>query len=344
MGGATTMYRFIIKRLGFQIFVLLGLTLFTFSLMYLLPGDPAASISALTAGGSGNAEDLAAFRQLWGLDQPLYIQYLSFLGNILTGDLGTSMVSNRSIMHELATFFPATAELAVAALVLVVLIGVPVGVLAAVYRNHIIDHIVRIITVVGVSMPIFWLAILALVVFFGQLGWVPSSQRIGILDTPPERVTGFYTIDSLIAGDFSALASSLHHLILPASILAISGIALIARIVRASMLDVLGQDYIRTARAKGLKNHVVLIRHALRNALIPFVTSLGLLVGALLSGTVLTETIFSWPGIGRFAVQSVFYLDRPAVLGVTLLVGVIYAVVNLSVDILVARLDPRIQY
>ncbi len=335
--------RFISRRLIFQVFVLLGLTLLTFSLMFLLPGDPAVALLTLQ-GVAPDRDTIAAFNERWGLDRPLHEQYLVFLRNVLRGDLGQSMVTRRPIAVELLNYFPATVELALAATVVAVALGVPMGILAAVHRDSALDQGIRVLSLFGVSMPIFWLAILALTLFYGQLGLVPSSQRIPITLTPPPAVTYLYTIDYLLAGDVRGFLSALHHLALPALLLGYSVVGLITRITRANMLDVLSQEYIRTARAKGLGDRLVLYRHALRNAMIPTVTALGLTITSLLSGAVLTETIFAWPGLGRFAVQSIFYLDRASVMGITLLIGVVVSVVNLCIDVLVAALDPRIHY
>ena len=334
---------FVARRLVLQLFVLVGLTLLTFFLVFLLPGDPAAGITTLSTGGASNPETIAAFRTFWGLDEPLHIQYATYMRNLLRGDLGVSMVSNRPIVNELVSFFPATLELAGCAGLLAILLGIPAGIVAALRHNALPDQFVRVVTLFGTSMPIFWVAILALYAFFFTLGWFPSSQRLDFtLDAPPLR-TGLYLVDSLIAGDLIAFRSALHHLVLPAAILAFSAVAMIARIIRSSLLEVLSQDYIRTARTKGLPESTVVIRHALKNAIIPSLNAIGLMIGALLSGAVLTETIFSWPGIGRFAVQSILYLDRPAVMGITLLIGVVYSVINLSVDLIMFKLDPRIR-
>lgn len=335
--------RFISRRLVFQVFVLLGLTLLTFSLMFLLPGDPAAALLTIQ-GVAPDRETIAAFNERWGLDRPLHEQYLVFLGNVLRGDLGQSMVTKRPIAGELLNYFPATVELALAATLVAVAFGVPMGILAAVRRDSALDQGIRVVSLFGVSMPIFWLAILALTVLYGQLGLVPSSQRIPITLSPPPAVTRLYTVDYLLAGDVRGFLRALHHLALPALLLGYSVVGLITRITRANMLDVLSQEYIRTARAKGLGDRLVLYRHALRNAMIPTVTALGLTVTSLLSGAVLTETIFAWPGLGRFAVQSIFYLDRASVMGITLLIGAVVSAVNLGIDVLVAALDPRIHY
>ena len=325
-----------------QVFVLIGVSSLTFFMMIIMPGDP-ATILLETTGGL-NPEAVEKFRERWGFDKPPYMQYLTFMGNLLRGDFGESFVTRREIRTELGAFLPATAELSIVAFIMAIAMAIPAGILAAVKRNGPADHIVRVVSLFGASVPIFWFAIILLLVLFYYLGWVPSSQRIGITLDIPQTVTGFYTIDTLIAGDFRGFLSSLHHLALPAFVLAFSVVGLLARVTRTSMLEVMGEDYIRTARAKGLHNRIVLYRHALRNALIPTVTILGLLVGGLLSGAVLTETIFAWPGLGRFAVQSIFFLDRAAVTSVALIIGVAYSTANLIVDVIIAILDPRITY
>lgn len=337
------MTKFIARRLLLQIFVLFGLSVLVFLLMFALPGDAAAGL-VVTRGAALNAETVERFRQLWGLDQPLHIQYITYISNVLLGDLGKSMATDRDIASELAVFFPATVELAVAAAILALLMGIPAGIASAVRRNSFLDQIVRLFSLFGVSMPIFWLAILGLYLFYFKLGILPSSQRIALTMDIPPFVTGFFLIDTLLTRNVAGFFSALHHLILPAFMLAFSAVGWIARILRASMLEVLNQDYIRTARAKGLTERMALYGHALRNALIPTTTAIGLMVGALMSGAVLTETIFAWPGIGRFAVQSIFFLDRPVVMAITLLIGVVFSFTNLIVDILVAFLDPRIKY
>ncbi|MCZ7541029.1 MAG: ABC transporter permease [Anaerolineae bacterium] len=337
------MARFVARRLFLQTFVLLGLSVLTFVLMFLVPGDPAASVVVWSAGGVSQ-EAYQAFREMWGLDKPLHEQYLHYMGNLLRGDLGKSMVSNGLIAKDLSVFFPATVELAVVSTFFALLVGIPAGIAAALRRNSLVDHVTRVISLVGVSMPIFWLAVMGIYFFFFKWGLLPSSQRIAISLTPPPTVTGLYTVDALLDGDLVAFKSALNHLIMPSAVLALSAVALIARVTRSSMLEVLRQDYIRTAHAKGLRPRAVVLRHALRNALIPTTTATGLMIGGLLSGAVLTETIFAWPGIGRYAVNAIFYMDRPAVMGVTLLIGVVYSLVNLTVDILVASLDPRIEY
>ena len=334
--------RYILRRLLLQVFVLVGVSSLTFFMMIVMPGDPATILMETTGGIS--TEAVEKFRERWGFDKPAYLQYVTFMGNLVRGDFGESFVTRREIRTEIGSFLPATAELSVVAFLMAVLMAIPAGIVAAVRRNALPDHIVRVVSLFGTSMPIFWFAIILLLVFFFYLGWVPSSQRIGMTLDVPQTVTGFYTIDTLIAGDFEGFVSALHHLALPAFVLAFSVVGLLARVTRTSMLEVMGEDYIRMAHAKGLHNRVVLYRHALRNALIPTVTILGLLVGGLLSGAVLTETIFAWPGLGRFAVQSIFFLDRAAVTSVALIIGVAYSTATLIVDIIVAVLDPRITY
>ena len=333
--------RFILRRSFLQVFVLFGVTLLTFFLMFIVPGDPAVLLAET---GGFEPEVIEEFRKRWGFDRPAYKQYLTYMGNLVRGDFGTSLVTKVPVSRQIASFLPATAELSILAFLMAVVISIPAGIVAAVNRNRVVDQVIRVFSLFGVSMPIFWLAIILLLIFFFHLGWLPSAQRIALAREIPEHTTGFLTIDTLIQGDFGGFLSAVHHLILPAFVLAFSVVGLLTRITRTSMLEVLGQDYIRTARAKGLSSRVVLYRHALKNALIPTVTILGLTVGALLSGAVLTETIFAWPGLGRFVVQSILFLDRAAVVGVTLMIAIAYSMANLVVDVLIALIDPRVTY
>ena len=333
--------RFILRRSLLQVFVLFGVTLLTFFLMFVVPGDPAVLLAET---GGFEPEVIEDFRERWGFDRPAYKQYLTYMGNLLRGDFGTSLVTKVPVSKQIATFLPATAELSILAFLMAVVMSIPAGIAAAVNRNALTDQVIRVFSLFGVSMPIFWLAIILLVIFFFHLDWLPSAQRIALDREIPEHTTGFLTIDTLVQGDFGGFLSAVHHLILPAFVLAFSIVGLLTRITRTSMLEVLGQDYIRTARAKGLSSRTVLYRHALKNALIPTVTILGLTVGALLSGAVLTETIFAWPGLGRFAVQSILFLDRAAVVGITLVIAVAYSMANLVVDVLIALIDPRVSF
>jgi peptide/nickel transport system permease protein len=337
-----SLWRYIARRLLLQIFVLIGVSALTFFLMFIVPGDPATLLAEYT--GTFDAAAIQEFKTRWGFDKPVYRQYLIYMSNLLHGDFGIALVTRRPILREMVRFFLATVELSIVAFLMALVMGIAGGIASAIHRNGPLDHIVRIVSLFGVSMPIFWLAIILLIVFYYHLGWVPSSQRIAITMATPQHKTGLYTIDTLLAGDLRGFVTVLRHLLLPAFVLAFSIVGLLARVMRASMLEVLGEDYVRTAHAKGLSAKAVLFRHVLRNALIPTVTVLGLAVGGLLSGAVLTETVFAWPGLGRFIVQSIFALDRAAVVGTALLITVVYSSVNLAVDVLVALLDPRIRY
>jgi peptide/nickel transport system permease protein len=322
------------------VLVLLGVTIITFTISHIVPGDPAAA----ALGDRARDEQVRAFREKHGLDKPLPEQYLLYMQGLLQGDLGDSIRSRRPVRQDLEEFFPATLELAMAALVIAIVIGIPAGIWSAMHRNQWQDNIVRIFSLVGGSLPIFWLGLLAIGLFYDQLGWLPAGGRIDQFMQPPQRITGMFTIDSLLTGNIPALGNSLQHLLLPAFILGYFSTAVIARMMRSSMLEVLNQDYLRTARAKGLRERVVIIRHAFRNALIPTLTIIGITFGSLLSGAVLTETIFSWPGLGRYATASAIGLDFPAVLGVTLVAAIAYTLSSLFVDLSYAWLDPRIRH
>ena len=334
--------RYVARRLLLQVFVLLGVSALTFFLMFVMPGDPATLLAEYT--GAFDPAAIKEFKARWGFDRPLHQQYVTYMRNLLHGDFGIALATRRPILDDMMSFFLATVELSAVAFVMALVMGVAGGIASAVYRNRPLDHLVRLGSLFGVSMPIFWLAIILLLVFYYHLGWVPSSRRIAMTMAVPPHKTGLYTIDTLLAGDLNGFLSVLRHLVLPAFVLAFSIVGLVARVMRASTLEVLGQDYVRTAHAKGLRRSAVLFRHVVRNALIPTVTVLGLAVGGLLSGAVLTETVFAWPGLGRFIVQSIFSLDRAAVVGAALLTATVYSIVNLAVDVLVALLDPRIRY
>jgi peptide/nickel transport system permease protein len=320
----------------------LGVTLISFIVAHTVPTDPI--VSNLGQIASQRPEIVKAFREKWGLDKPLYEQYFTFVRNLARGEFGTSINTRRAITKDLALFLPATVELATAAVLFALLLGLPLGIFAAVRRDGPIDHLARMVSLIGVSIPIFWLATVSLVLFYATLHWTVGPGRLGPQVEPPDYVTGLFTIDSLLEGDFETFRDAAAHLILPGLVLASSIMGLITRITRSSMLEVLSQDYTRTARAKGVREAVVVARHALRNALIPTVTVLGLAYGGLLSGAVMTETIFAWPGLGRYAFQSVRTNDFPAIMAVTFVIGIVYVVVNLVVDLLYGWLDPRIHY
>jgi peptide/nickel transport system permease protein len=330
---------YLLRRVAGIAAVMIGVSVITFAISHMIPADPA--VAAL--GDHATTEQIAEFRTEYHLDRPLPEQYLTYAEGILRGDLGRSIRTRRAVAADLADSFPATLELSLVALLVSLLVGLPAGVWSAVFRGRLPDLIVRLFALAGGSIPVFWLGLVVIGIGYYQLGWFPGGGRIDLFVTPPATRTGLYVIDSILADDIDALKSSLRHLVLPALTLGYFSTALIARMTRSSMLEVLGQDYMRTARAKGLRERVVTLRHGLRNALIPTVTVIGLTFGSLLSGAVLTETIFSWPGLGRYATASAVSLDFPAVMGVTLLAAVVYPLANLAVDIAYFWLDPRIQ-
>jgi len=326
------------KRLLGLLLVVFGVSLITFTISHLIPGDPAR----LIAGDRASDALVAGIRHQLGLDLPLYQQYGRYVLDLVQGDLGTSIRTNRPVLEDLQAFFPATLELALVALFLAIVGGVPLGVLSAVYHNRAIDQIARTLAVTGISTPAFWLGLGAIVLFYGHLGWLPGGGRLSEGLTPPSTITGFYLIDSLLAGNFSLFVDALKHLILPAATLGFVTLGVISRQIRSAMLDQLGEDYIRTARAYGLSKWTVILRHALPNALIPSVTVLGLTLGDLLYGAVLTETVFAWPGMGAYVVKSIQSLDFPAVMGFAILVSFIYVLLNMAIDLLYRVIDPRI--
>ena len=320
--------------------VLIGVSIITFSLSHIVPGDPAV----VAMGDHATNEQIKAFREKHGLNKPVPEQYWIYVTNLLQGDLGISLRTRRPVADDLRAFFPATFELSLTALILSIFIGIPAGVVSSTARNRLPDHIVRILSLIGGSVPIFWLGLILIGFFYGRLGWLPGGGRIDNFIPSPPTVTGLFTVDSLLAGDYRAFWSSVQHLFLPALALGYFSTAIIARMMRSSMLEVLGQQYVLAARAKGLRQGTVVWRHAARNALIPTVTTIGVTFGSLLSGAVLTETIFSWPGLGRYATYSATSLDFPAVMGVTLLAALVYTVTNLIVDLGYQWLDPRIRH
>jgi peptide/nickel transport system permease protein len=333
---------YIARRLMLMVVAALGVTLISFVISHAVPADPV--VSNLGQQASQRPEIVAAFKQRWGLDRPLYEQYFAFVGNLAHGDLGTSINTRRPIMADVAQFLPATVELSTVAILFALVVGLPLGTFAALHRDGLVDHAARLVSLVGVSIPIFWLATVSLVIFYAALQLAVGPGRLGPQLQAPPPTTGFLTVDSLLAGDLATFRSAVDHLMLPGIVLGSSVMGLITRVTRSSLLEVLGQDYVRTARAKGLVEHLVIGRHALRNALIPTVTVLGLAYGSLLSGAVMTETIFAWPGLGRYAYQSAVSNDFPAIMGVTFVIALIYIIVNLLVDLTYALLDPQIRY
>ncbi|KGR89513.1 peptide ABC transporter permease [Ureibacillus massiliensis 4400831 = CIP 108448 = CCUG 49529] len=333
------MLKMIAKRLGLLIFVIFGVTLVTFFMSHVIPGDPAS----MMAGQRASEETLQSIRAQLGLDQPVWIQYFYYMSDLLSGDLGTSIRTQRPVVEDLMTFFPATLELAIVAFIIAILIGIPLGVLAALKKNTFWDHLSRIFSIGGVSIPVFFSGLIAILVFYGILGWLPSNGRISFDLNPPTHITGFYIIDSLLTFDMVALKSSLQHILLPALVLSYAQLAIITRQVRASMLEVMNQEYIRTAIANGIKGRLLIISYALRNALIPTVTVIGVAFGSLLGGAVVTETIFGWPGMGKFVVDSIEYLDFPAMMGFTIVISIGYVLINLIVDIIYGLLNPQLK-
>ena len=334
------MFGFLLRRVALIVPTFLGVTLLAFALIHLIPGDPVENLSGERGMDPARRERLL---HEFGLDRSLPVQYLSYVGQVLRGDLGTSLTTHESVAQEFATLFPATVELAFFALVFAVAVGLPAGMLAAVKRNTVADYTVMGLSLTGYSMPIFWWALLLILFFSVYLGWTPVSGRIAVQYDVPAP-TGFMLVDTLRAGDMGAFRSALSHLILPTIALGTIPLAVIARMTRSSMLEVLREDYVRAARAKGLPRWRVIVVHALRNALIPVVTVVGLQVGLLLSGAILTETIFSWPGVGRLLVESIRLRDYPLLQGAVLMIAMTYLVVNLGTDLLYAALDPRIRY
>jgi len=302
---------FLLRRMIGIAAVMIGVSVITFAISHVVPTDPVAA----ALGDHATDEQIAAFRTEYHLDRPLPEQYITYVTGIVHGDLGKSIRTRRPVLDDLADSFPATLELSFTALLVSIVVGIPAGLWSAISRGRLPDLLVRLFALAGGSMPVFWLGLIVIGLFYYQLGWFPGGGRLDTFVSPPPARTGLFVVDSLLA----------------------------ARMTRSSMLEVLGQDYMRTARAKGLRESIVVLRHGLRNALIPTITVIGLTFGSLLSGAVLTETIFSWPGLGRYATASAVSLDFPAVLGVTLLAAIVYPVANLVVDVAYYWLDPRIQ-
>jgi peptide/nickel transport system permease protein len=305
-----------------------------------IPADPIGAI----LGPQASPELVEKIRREWGFDKPLHEQFFDYIYKVVRGDLGRSIKTNNPVMEDLLYFFPATIELATAAIIVAIAIGIPLGIISAVKKDKWPDHISRIFALMGVSMPVFWLGLILLFVLYYKLGIFPGPGRLDPGIPEPPRITGLLTIDSLITGNFEAFINALWHLALPSFVLGYYASASIARITRTALLEVLTQDFIKAARSKGLAERIVLFRHALRNALIPTTTVIGMAYGSLLEGAILTETIFAWPGLGRYSTGAFLSVDFMAVMGSTLLIAIVYSLANLIVDILYAFLDPRIRY
>lgn len=333
------MKRIIMKRLSLLLLVVFGVTLMTFMLSHIIPGDPAR----MMVGQRATEETLQQVRKQLGLDQPVWVQYFQYMKDLLAGDLGTSIRTQKPVIDDLIAYFPATLELALLAFFFAMMVGIPLGVLAAVKKDTAWDHGSRLFSIAGVSIPVFWSGLVMILIFYGILEWFPSTGRLDIKVNPPTRITGLYLMDSLLTGDWIAFKSSLWHILIPAITLSYAQLAIVTRQVRASMLEVLSQEYIRTAVANGISGPFLLFRYALRNALIPTITVVGLSFGSLLGGAVVTETIFGWPGMGKYVVDSIAYLDFPAMMGFTLVIAFGYVLINLIVDLTYYILDPQIK-
>lgn len=333
------MLKYIIKRILLLIPVLLGVSILVFVIMHAFTSDPAAII----LGQHATTDQIAKLRESLGLNKPIYVQYFVFLKGLLHGNLGDSLITKVPVSKELMSRFPATIELAIVAIIIASIFGVLIGVISAIKQNSIVDYISMVFSLIGVSMPIFWLGLVLIVIFSLQLHWLPVSGRIQ-MGLEPNHITGLYLLDSLLTGNMAAFKSSLQHIILPAVALSSYSMAIIARMTRSTMLETVKQDFVRTARAKGVLEKWVMVRHALRNALIPIVTVIGLQLGSLLGGAVLTETVFSWPGVGSYTVDSILKSDYNVVQGSVMMLAIVFVLVNLIVDLVYAFLDPRIKY
>ena len=328
------------RRLLFLVAVLLGISLLTFIFAHVMPTDPAR----LLAGPHATPAQYQAIRHHYGLDQPVLKQYLLYLEGLAHGDLGSSGLSQRAVTDDLIAYLPATIELSFTALLIAILVGLALGIVAAFRRNSWVDSLVSVLALSGLAMPAFWLGLLAQLLFYYILNWFPSGGRLTLGMLPPPHHTGLFTIDSILAGRLDLLGNALWHLTLPSVVLASGSIGVIARMVRGSLIEAMGQDYVRTARAKGLSRFQVVMRHALRNSLLPTITVVGLQCGYLLSGAILVETVFTWPGIGLYATQSILAADYPPIVGVTLTIALIYVLVNTVVDLTYSATDPRVRY
>jgi peptide/nickel transport system permease protein len=329
--------KLIARRIALMIFVLWGIITITFIVARVIPADPIGSI----LGPQAPPELVEKLRKEWGLDKPLYQQYFDYIINVLHGDFGKSIKTNRPVLEDLKQFFPATIELATFSLIIAVLIGVPLGILSALKKDSTIDYLSRMFALTGVSTPVFWLGLVLLYLFYYKIQIFPEPGRLSVGVQPPDPITGMILLDSLLRGKFDVFLDALKHIILPSIVLGFYNSAYIMRITRASVLEVISQEYVRMAIAKGLRRRKVILKHVFRNAMIPVVTVIGITYGSLLEGAVLTETIFAWPGLGRYATQAFLSLDYNAVVGATFLIALVYSLVNLVVDVLYIYIDPR---
>ncbi len=334
------MWAYLVRRLILASLAIFGVLIITFFLSHVIPGDPVAAI----LGQQARQEVIDAMRHKLGFDRPIYEQFVIYLDRLAHGDLGDSIATHRPVLQDLKEFFPATIELATTAILIGAATGLVVGIISAVARGTWLDHATRFFSLIGLSMPVFWLGLIVLLIFYFWLGLFPGQGQLDIFISRPPRVTGLIIADSLIAGDTAALMNALGHLILPAMVLGSHALVGIARITRASMLEVLGQDYVKVARSKGLTERTVIFRHALKNALLPIITVIGIYYGGLLEGAVLTETVFAWPGLGRYATSAILSQDFAAIMGVTVLIAMVFSLANLFVDLAYGFLNPKIRF
>ena len=334
--------RYILQRLILTIPMMLGISLVLFLIYNLVQVDPLVMIVGERA--LDKPEIVAAAKAKWGLERPGWEQYFTYVVNMTRGDFGNSFLTKRPVVTDLITFLPATVELAISSLLFAVILGIPLGILAGVKYRSLLDKGVWFISLLNASLPPFWTGLIFLTIFYFNLGIAPGPGRLDPRMTDPAHITGLFTVDSILTGNWSILANALHHLVLPTLILGGFTLALVVRVTRAAIIEEMRRDYVRTARGKGLSERSIIIRHALRNVLIPLVTILGLAFAGLLSGAVMTETVFDWPGLGQYLVKAAVNLDYPAIQGGTLLIAVIYVLINLIVDILYGVLDPRVRH
>lgn len=333
------MTKIVLRRLAMLVLVTFGVSVICFVISRLIPGDPAQ----MMLGPRATPQAIAEMRSRLGLDQPVTTQYIQYMSDLLRGDFGVSIITRQPVLGELWSYIPATLELMLMAMVLSIVVGVPLGVLTALRRDTWVDNLGRGLAILGISAPTFWLGLMLMLLLYAELGWLPGSGRLDIGVTPPPHVTGLYLIDAAIAGDGLAWRSAFNHLLLPAITLALASVGTVVRLVRGSMIEVLAEDYIRTARAYGLAPWRIHFVYALKNALIPFVTVLGLELAALLFGSVVVESVFAWPGVGNHVLGAILNLDFPVIMGFTVLASVVYVLANLLVDLAYLVLDPRIQ-
>ncbi|MBP1948331.1 ABC transporter permease [Virgibacillus litoralis] len=333
------MLKVIKDRMIMLVFVVFGVSLITFLISNVIPGDPARMI----VGQRASQETYQSIREQLGLNDPLIIQYFNYVKGLFTGDLGTSIRTQQPVLEDILSYLPATLELIIIAFMIAIFFGMIIGVFTGIYNNTMIDYIGRIFSISGVSTPIFLSGLIVIIIFYGQLDWLPSSGRLDLTMARPPTVTGFYTVDSLMVGNLETFRNAVSHIFLPALILSYVLLSTVTRQVRSSMIDVLNKEYIRTANANGLSKWTVNVRYALRNSLIPTITVIGVSFGSLLGGAVVTEIVFNWPGMGKYVVDSIGSLDFPAIMGFTIVIAIGYVLINLIVDLLYIFLDPQIR-